>query len=48
MPVFTRIENGILKVIVDGDYTAAESRRVGSAALEAQAPSGPIPRPCSI
>jgi len=43
MPVFTRVENGILNVIVDGDYTSAELQRVGAAALEAEAGSGPIP-----
>jgi len=34
MPVFHRVEGGLLLVTVDGDFTAAEVVRVGGKALE--------------
>lgn len=35
MPVFHRVESGVLVVTVDGDFTVEETERVGSAALQA-------------
>ena len=35
MPVFSRVRDGVLTLIVDGDYTANELRRVGFSAFEA-------------
>lgn len=32
MPVYTQMEDGILRVVVDGDYTSSELRRKGSEA----------------
>lgn len=41
MPVHASVVGGILEVVIDGDYTSAEVRRVGSAALDGAA--GPMP-----
>ena len=42
MPVFTRIRDDVLHVVVDGDYTSDELCRKGAEALESAEPS-PIP-----
>lgn len=34
MPVHTQLREGILRIVVDGDYTPAELRRVGGGALD--------------
>jgi hypothetical protein len=36
MPVFTRFQDGVLLLTVDGDYTSNELRRVAFAAFEAE------------
>jgi len=43
MPVFTRLRDGVLEVIVDGDFTSGEFRRAGTTALESDGLTKPIP-----
>lgn len=43
MPVHTRRVEGILHVVLDGDFTSEEVRRVGKDALDRIAPDDPAP-----
>lgn len=43
MPVFTRFQDGVLILTVDGDYTANELRRVAFGAFEADDVPGELP-----
>lgn len=43
MPVFTRLRDGVLEVIVDGDFTSGELRRAGTRALESDGLPKPVP-----
>jgi len=43
MPVFTKMQDGVLYMVVDGDYTSDELRRKGAAALEDPATPTPVP-----
>lgn len=43
MPVFTRLRDSVLEVIVDGDFTSGELRRAGTQALQADGLPKPVP-----
>jgi hypothetical protein len=43
MPVFSRVNDGVLVLTIDGDYTANELRRVGFSALESDDSQAPVP-----
>lgn len=46
MPVFVKFESDLVMVVVDGDFTAAEFRRKGHAALDG--PDVPHPTPVLV
>lgn len=43
MPVFTRLRDGVLEVIVDGDYTSGELRRARASGLQSEDVPTPVP-----
>jgi hypothetical protein len=43
MPVFTRLRDGVLEVIVDGDFTTGELMRAGTKAIESNGLPKPVP-----